>query len=172
MPEDHETVPSQSTQIPGGQPAASQRPQKPKAQKPVDYQAKTDKAVRKAVDVTSSMWEADVPTRATLAAVLGCASDPRALAAAAVSMEQKPPTVGQVLLLASQDPMEAGVSAAAAEKADLKAMHGLLVAIGALSGRLPAVDVKAALGVAKAAFELTSEQRAKLQSVDSLIAKI
>lgn len=148
-----------------------QRPRE-KAAQSADRSARAERAlIRKTLATAQTVRTISDRTRRLLAGVLGSkAGDLSTITYdLMVADSAKFAAISQLLEVASMDAMEAGVTAAAANRNDLKAMWALLEALGAVEGAMPAVDVKAALAVAKAAVELEPADLGELERLSELL---
>lgn len=80
--------------------------------------------------------------------------------------------VADLSSIVEADPMEAGIIAATLERSRLRAVWNLLAALGVHNGSaLNEADAKAALRVAKAVIDISSDQRALLDDAVALLRR-
>lgn len=133
----------------------------------------TKSQVRRIAVKAAAVAEADQSVREVAATLLAVGTG---IAELTTAIMTAPRTATQPIndlnLIASSDPMEAGVNATALGRPRLKNVWTLLAALGAgPAGNMPGSDAKAAISVARTALALSADLATHLGDVDDLLKK-
>ena len=145
-------------------------PDEPRTPRPRRSTEPTDhtlvkRVAQKAQDLAGAAEE----ERSLLAFLLGTETSIGELTVAVFNSSRSSWTVvADLNSVADADPVEAGVIAATLGRPRMKAVWGLLAELGAAQAGMPAIDVKAAVGIAKAAAALLSTDRERVEAAVAL----
>lgn len=125
-------------------------------------------AIAKVLDKMDAVSGAAPAQRAMLAGILSCADEPRAITVAVLSGKSAGTALADINSLIGAKEALAAVTVFTWDRERQVAVWGLLVGLGAASGRYPSVEVKGALALAEAAFSLSDKDAEQLAAVAAL----
>lgn len=129
-------------------------------------------AIRRIAAKAQEITETDERIVAIAATLLGTGTGLADLTTAVMAAPRSVTApIGDLNMIATSEPMEAGINAGALGRTRLKAVWNLVSTLTGTSAALPAADGKAALAVAKAVFAIEGSAMAQIDAVSALLKK-